>query len=120
MTLGLAILGLFTTLLSMAAIFPVGEPKWFGFGVLAAALCALGGAFSGPHLRTAMPWGVGTALSIWALVALGTGDISAWLGWTALAFGLAYLALGMLHFLQRVVPSKRLPRILHASRGQAA
>ncbi|WP_426755494.1 hypothetical protein [Myxococcus sp. Y35] len=113
-TLGLAILGLATVLLSLAAIFPVQEPEWFGFGVLAIALCALGGAFSGPHLRTAMPWGVGTALSIWALVALGTGGVSAWLGWAALALGLAYLALGMLHFIRRVVPAHRLPRFLHA------
>ncbi|QDE93368.1 hypothetical protein BHS06_32710 [Myxococcus xanthus] len=114
MTLGLAILGLFTALLSMAAIFPVQEPKWFGFGVMAAAFCALGGAFSPPHLRTAMPWGVGTALAIWALVGLGTGAISAWLGWAALALGMAYLGLGMLHFLRRVVPPGRLPRFLHA------
>ncbi len=115
MTLGLAILGLFTALLSLAAIFPIHEAKWFGFGVLAIALCALGGAFSGPHLRTATPWGVGTALVIWALVALGTGGVSGWLGWTALGLGLAYLALGMLHFIRRVVPPERLPRFLHAS-----
>ncbi|ATB50924.1 hypothetical protein [Corallococcus macrosporus] len=115
MTLGLATLGLFTALLSMAAIFPVHEPKWFGFGLLAAALCALGGAFSGPHLRTAMPWGVGTGLAIWALVGLGTGGISAWLGWAALGLGLAFLTLGLLHFMRRVVSPRRLPRFLHTS-----
>ncbi|MCP3139836.1 hypothetical protein [Pyxidicoccus xibeiensis] len=112
MTLGLSIVGLFTVLLALASIFPTSEPKWFGFGVLAAALCALGAAFSGPHFRTAMPWAVGVALSIWGLVGLGTGDVSAWIGWATLAFGLAYLGLGMLHFLQRVVPARRLPRLL--------
>ncbi len=112
MTLGLSLLGLFTVLLALAALFPVGEPKWFGFGVLAVGLAALGGAFSPPHLRTAMPWGAGLALTIWALTGLGTGGISAWLGWAALAFGLAYLGLGLLHFVQRVVPAERLPRLL--------
>lgn len=112
MTLGLSILGLFTALLALAALFPTGEPEWFGFGVLAASLFALGAAFSGPHLRTGMPWAVGVALAIWGLVGLGTGDISAWLGWATLAFGLAYLGLGTLHFLQRVVPAGRLPRLL--------
>ncbi|WP_163992012.1 hypothetical protein [Pyxidicoccus caerfyrddinensis] len=112
MTLGLSILGLFSALLALAIIFPTGEPSWFGFGVLAAALFALGAAFSRPHLRTAAPWTVGTALCIWGLVGLGTDDLSAWIGWATLAFGLAYLGLGSLHFLQRVVPTRRLPRFL--------
>ncbi|NMO19117.1 hypothetical protein HPC49_49205 [Pyxidicoccus fallax] len=111
MTLGLSILGLFTTLLALAAIFPTGEPSWFGFGILAAALCALGAAFSGPHVRTGMPWAVGVALAIWGGVGLGDGKLSAWLAWATLAFGMAYLGLGALHFLQRMVPSERLPRL---------
>lgn len=115
MTLGLSILGIFSVLLALAAIFPTGEPSWFGFGVLAMALVSLGTAFSGPHLRTAAPWAVGTGLCIWGLVGLGTGDISAWIGWATLAFGLAHLGLGSLHFLRRVVPAERLPRILRAT-----
>jgi hypothetical protein len=112
MTLGLSILGLFSALLALAVLFPVGEPSWFGFGVLAAALFSLGAAFSRPHLRTAAPWTVGTALSIWGLLGLGTDGLSTWIGWATLAFGLAYLGLGALHFLQRVVPTERLPRFL--------
>jgi hypothetical protein len=112
MTLGLSILGLFTVLLALAGLFPVGEPSWFSFGLLAVGLCALGAAFSGPHLRTAMPWGAGSALTVWALTGLGTGDLSGWLGWAAFAFGMAYLGLGLLHFTQRVVPAERLPRLL--------
>jgi hypothetical protein len=112
MTLGLSILGLFSALLALAAIFPTTEPKWFGFGVLAAALFALGAAFSGPHFRTGMPWAVGVALAIWGLVGLGTGEVSAWIGWATLAFGMAYLGLGTLHFVQRMVPAERLPRLL--------
>ncbi|MBZ4417989.1 hypothetical protein [Myxococcus sp. RHSTA-1-4] len=112
MTLGLSILGLFTVLLALAELFPTGEPSWFGFGVLAAGLFALGAAFSGPHFRTGMPWAVGVALTIWGLVGLGDSDLSAWIGWATLAFGLAYLGLGALHFLQRVVPAERLPRFL--------
>lgn len=115
MTLGLSILGLFSALLALAAIFPTSEPKWFGFGVLAAALFSLGAAFSAPHIRTGAPWAVGSALSIWGLVGLGMEDVSAWIGWATLAFGLAHLALGMLHFLRRVVPSERLPRLLRST-----
>lgn len=115
MTLGLSILGLFSALLALASLFPTTEPKWFGFGVLAAALFSLGAAFSAPHLRTGAPWAVGMALSIWGLVGLGTGDVSAWIGWATLAFGLAHLALGMLHFMRRVVPAERLPRLLRGT-----
>ena len=115
MTLGLSILGLFSALLALAALFPTEEPKWFGFGVLVAALFSLGAAFSAPHLRTGAPWAVGTALCIWGLVGLGTGDVSAWIVWATLAFGLAHLALGMLHFMRRVVPAERLPRLLRGT-----
>ena len=112
MTLGLSILGLFTALLALAVLFPTGEASWFGFGVLVAALFALGAAFSAPHFRNGMPWAVGVALAIWGLVGVGTGDVSAWIGWATLAFGMAYLGLGTLHFIQRVVPARRLPRLL--------
>ncbi len=112
MNLGLSILGLFTVLLALAGLFPVGEPTWFAFGLLAVGLFVLGAAFSGPHLRTAAPWGAGAALTVWALTGLGTADLSRWLGWAAFAFGMAYLGLGLLHFTQRVVPAGRLPRLL--------
>ncbi|QSQ22288.1 hypothetical protein JY651_45400 [Pyxidicoccus parkwayensis] len=112
MTLGLSILGILTTLLGMAVVFPPDQPTWFGFVVIAVGLCAVGAAFSGPHLRSAAPWGVGTALCILGLVGLGTRNLNAGMAWATLAFGVVYLGMGAFHFLRRVVPAERRPRFL--------